>query len=172
MASKIIKMEIGGISRIDGINDDTETNNIRSVGYIKIIPKTSYVISNSVKNKLTRITFYDENKQFIPGWYIEDGIAYGYKHIENGKSVIAPDTAKYIRATVLDTNLSTTLTISGSFDENIEIVITNSKFVPFKILSSQIDSLPIVEGQFIVTTDDAKIYIDVSENKRICINSN
>ena len=29
-----------------------------------------------------------------------------------------------------------------------------------------------LEGQFIVTTDDAKIYIDVSENKRICINSN
>lgn len=172
MASKMIEMEIGGIDRTSGINDDTEINNIRSVGYIKIISNTSYVITNSSRNKLTRITFYDENKRFIPGWYIEDGVAYGYKHVENGKSIIAPDTAKYMRTTIIDVNLNTTLTVSGSFDENIEIVTTNSKFAPFFVLSSELNNLPIIEGQFIVTTDNAKIYVDVAENRRICINTN
>lgn len=172
MASKMIEMEVGGIDRTSGINDDTEINNIRTAGYIKIISNTSYVITNSAKNKLTRITFYDVNRQFIPGWYIEDGVAYGYKHVENGKSIIAPSEAKYMRATIMDVNLSTTLTISGSFDENIEIVTTDSKFTPFFVLSSELNSLPISEGQFIVTTDNAKIYVDVAENRRICINTN
>lgn len=35
-----------------------------------------------------------------------------------------------------------------------------AKFKPYKILSSQLNSLPIVDGQLIVTTDTLDIYID------------
>lgn len=44
-----------------------------------------------------------------------------------------------------------------------------AKFKPFKILQSQLSSLPIKEGQFILTTDTNKLYSDVAENKRILV---
>lgn len=44
-----------------------------------------------------------------------------------------------------------------------------AKFKPYKILESQLDSLPIKEGQFILTTDTNKLYSDVAENERILI---
>lgn len=43
-------------------------------------------------------------------------------------------------------------------------------FKPYKILSSQLSSLPIKEGQFIITTDTAEMYVDVSASSRIKIN--
>ena len=42
-------------------------------------------------------------------------------------------------------------------------------FKPYKILSSQLSSLPIKEGQFIITTDTAEMYVDVSASSRIKI---
>jgi len=39
-------------------------------------------------------------------------------------------------------------------------------FKPYQILNSQLERLPISEGQFIVTTDDNKIYVDVSNTER------
>jgi hypothetical protein len=42
-------------------------------------------------------------------------------------------------------------------------------FKPLKGLSSQLSSLPIREGQFIITTDDSALYIDVSNSKRVRI---
>lgn len=40
-------------------------------------------------------------------------------------------------------------------------------FKPYKITSSQLETLPITEGQFIVTTDTNKIYLDESASNRI-----
>ena len=40
-------------------------------------------------------------------------------------------------------------------------------FKPYKITSSQLETLPITEGQFIVTTDTNKIYLDESASSRI-----
>jgi hypothetical protein len=42
-------------------------------------------------------------------------------------------------------------------------------FKPYKILSSDLNSLPINEGQIIVTTDDQSLYIDAANNQRIKI---
>lgn len=42
-------------------------------------------------------------------------------------------------------------------------------FKPYKILSSALNSLPINEGQIIVTTDDQSLYIDAANNQRIKI---
>ena len=39
-------------------------------------------------------------------------------------------------------------------------------FVPYKILSSQLNSLPIQEGQLIFTTDTQEIYIDMTDEIR------
>ena len=40
-------------------------------------------------------------------------------------------------------------------------------FKPYKILSSQLNSLPITEGQFIITTDDGSLYVDISNSTRL-----
>lgn len=42
-------------------------------------------------------------------------------------------------------------------------------FKPYKILSSQLNSLPIVEGQFIITTDTQLIYADIAEGVRTLV---
>ena len=42
-------------------------------------------------------------------------------------------------------------------------------FKPWKGLSTNLDSLPKKEGQFIVTTDDEAIYLDISSKRRIRI---
>ena len=42
-------------------------------------------------------------------------------------------------------------------------------FKPYKIQSSQLNSLPITEGQLIVTTDDKAMYLDISSSSRIKI---
>jgi len=42
-------------------------------------------------------------------------------------------------------------------------------FKPYKIQSSQLNSLPITEGQLIVTTDDKAMYLDISNSSRIQI---
>ncbi len=39
-------------------------------------------------------------------------------------------------------------------------------FAPYKILSTQLNSLPIVEGQIIVTTDTQEIYFDITDTIR------
>ena len=44
-----------------------------------------------------------------------------------------------------------------------------AKFKPYKILESQLDSLPIREGQFILTTDTKKLYSDTAANTRILL---
>lgn len=42
-------------------------------------------------------------------------------------------------------------------------------FKPYKILNSQLSSLPVREGQLIITTDDKAIYLDISNSQRIKI---
>lgn len=42
-------------------------------------------------------------------------------------------------------------------------------FKPYKILNSQLSSLPVREGQLIFTTDDKAIYLDISSSQRIKI---
>lgn len=44
-------------------------------------------------------------------------------------------------------------------------------FKPYKITSSRLNSLPIKEGQFIFTTDDQALYVDVSNSLRIKVNA-
>lgn len=39
-------------------------------------------------------------------------------------------------------------------------------FKPYKVLSSQLSSLPIKEGQFIITTDTNQIFVDLSSSIR------
>ena len=39
-------------------------------------------------------------------------------------------------------------------------------FKPYKITSSQLNSLPIIEGQLIVTTDDGALYVDINSSTR------
>lgn len=41
-----------------------------------------------------------------------------------------------------------------------------AKFEPYRILESQLTDLPIIEGQFIITSDTGKIYIDVDSKTR------
>ena len=43
-------------------------------------------------------------------------------------------------------------------------------FMPYKILSTQLDTLPISEGQFIITTDTQLCYLDISATERVLIN--
>lgn len=40
-------------------------------------------------------------------------------------------------------------------------------FKPYKITESQLSSLPIREGQMIITTDTKSIYLDISSTSRI-----
>jgi hypothetical protein len=47
-----------------------------------------------------------------------------------------------------------------------------AKFKPYKILDSQLNSLSILEGQLIFTTDTKKIYIDTSNTERILFTDN
>ncbi len=42
-----------------------------------------------------------------------------------------------------------------------------AKFKPYKIQSSQLEDLPVVEGQFIATTDTQKLYLDKDSTDRI-----
>lgn len=44
-----------------------------------------------------------------------------------------------------------------------------AQFKPYKVLSSQLDSLPIVNGQFILVSDTHQIYCDISETQRILL---
>ena len=39
-------------------------------------------------------------------------------------------------------------------------------FKPYKVLSSQLNSLPIIEGQLIITTDDGSLYLDINNSTR------
>ena len=39
-------------------------------------------------------------------------------------------------------------------------------FKPYRIQSSQLNSLPIVDGQFIITTDTNQVYVDLEGNTR------
>lgn len=50
--------------------------------------------------------------------------------------------------------------------------MANNIFKPYKILSTQLESLPIQAGQLIVTTDTHFIYIDISDTERIQIEAN
>lgn len=46
-----------------------------------------------------------------------------------------------------------------------------AEFKPYQVDSSKLNTLPIEEGQFIVTTDDGKIYVDKgTERKELCKN--
>ncbi len=45
-----------------------------------------------------------------------------------------------------------------------------AQFKPYKVLSTQLSSLPIVEGQLVIVTDTQKIYLD-SNAGRILISS-
>lgn len=44
-----------------------------------------------------------------------------------------------------------------------------AQFKPFKVSSSQLNSLPIVSGQFILVSDTHQIYCDISDTKRILL---
>lgn len=46
-----------------------------------------------------------------------------------------------------------------------------AKFKPYKLLESQLGSLPIKEGQLILTTDTKKLFCDISADDRIGISS-
>lgn len=46
-----------------------------------------------------------------------------------------------------------------------------AKFKPYKLLSSKLSSLPIVEGQLILATDTKKLYFDIDSKTRILVNS-
>lgn len=45
-----------------------------------------------------------------------------------------------------------------------------AQFKPYKVLSTQLSSLPIVEGQLVIVTDTQEIYLD-SNAGRILISS-
>lgn len=44
-----------------------------------------------------------------------------------------------------------------------------AEFKPYQILSTQLDTFPIKQGQFILTTDTKMLYVDISETERILI---
>lgn len=44
-------------------------------------------------------------------------------------------------------------------------------FKPYRVTSSQLNSLAIKEGQFIITTDTKMIYADISSSQRIQLGS-
>ena len=46
-----------------------------------------------------------------------------------------------------------------------------AKFKPYKLLSSKLSSLPIVEGQLVLATDTKKLYFDIDSKTRILVNS-
>lgn len=41
-----------------------------------------------------------------------------------------------------------------------------AKFKPYRVTSSQLNSLPIVDGQYIVVTDTNQVYVDLNNNTR------
>lgn len=47
--------------------------------------------------------------------------------------------------------------------------MANNIFKPYQILSSQLNTLPIISGQFIFTTDTNLLYIDISDSQRISV---
>ena len=47
--------------------------------------------------------------------------------------------------------------------------MANNIFKPYQILSSQLNTLPIISGQFIFTTDTNLLYIDISDTQRISV---
>lgn len=46
-----------------------------------------------------------------------------------------------------------------------------AKFKPYKLLSSKLSSLPIVEGQLVLATDTKKLYFDINSTTRVLVNS-
>lgn len=47
-----------------------------------------------------------------------------------------------------------------------------AKFTPYKVSLSQLTSVPIVEGQMILTTDEGALYFDVTSSNRVKIYEN
>lgn len=47
-----------------------------------------------------------------------------------------------------------------------------AKFTPYKVSLSQLTSVPIVEGQMILTTDEKALYFDVTSSNRVKIYDN
>lgn len=47
-----------------------------------------------------------------------------------------------------------------------------AKFKPYKVLEAQLATLPIVEGQFILTTDTKKLYFDQDASTRVLLYDN
>ena len=46
-----------------------------------------------------------------------------------------------------------------------------AKFKPYKLLSSKLSSLPIIEGQLVLATDTKKLYFDINSTTRVLVNS-
>ena len=44
-------------------------------------------------------------------------------------------------------------------------------FKPYRVTSSQLNSLPIVDGQYIVVTDTNQVYLDMEDNTRKLLKS-
>lgn len=44
-----------------------------------------------------------------------------------------------------------------------------AQFKPYKVTSSQLNSLPIVNGQFILVSDTKQIYCDISDTTRVLL---
>lgn len=47
-----------------------------------------------------------------------------------------------------------------------------AKFIPYKISLSQLNNVPIIEGQMILTTDEKALYFDVTSSNRVKIYDN
>lgn len=90
------QMELGSISRTDGTLSESSSN-IRSVNYIEVEEGKTYSITNTVLLLNNLCVFYDENKNFITGWYEENGVSYNYKWVSCGKTIVAPTGAKYLK---------------------------------------------------------------------------
>lgn len=47
-----------------------------------------------------------------------------------------------------------------------------AKFIPYKISLSQLNNVPIIEGQMILTTDEKALYFDITSSNRVKIYDN
>lgn len=134
--------EIGRLSNSGGGTEAESSSDIRSVGYFKLIPSTTYTIEHSGTGSLAVFYYTDETGEN----YIDR------EYVENGEATIAPSssTAEYIYARLLiegETSLTTTVSfnpnvlcpvsvtwelgdISGGVDQTSETAIRSVGYLP------------------------------------------
>lgn len=88
-------MEMGTISNSTGALVES-SEHCRTADYVYIKGKPTLTLSNSI-NASMYVVCYDENKNFMTNWYIDDEGQYSYKRVSSGGTFTFPEDAYYIK---------------------------------------------------------------------------